>query len=176
MCWIFWFEIIILFEFGVWYSNSSGAGVKPNPFIHFTFQIQIPITNSNLLNKLNHLVSWSRLQNPNLHNQIQVISWWASSLHLQNQNPNPCWNPPPIHSQWKQSLPPKSACDLPTQHSTGFLFLSLAWAGRIHPPSALNIGYQQHTSPQNYVPDIWYRVIYRDMILNTGWYINSKYI
>jgi len=42
--------------------------------------------------------------------------------------------------------------------------------------SVLNIGYRRYTGQQNYVPDTGYRVIYRDMVLNTGWYINSKYI
>jgi len=34
--------------------------------------------------------------------------------------------------------------------------------------SVLNIGYRRYTGRQNYVPDIGYRVIYRDMVLNTG--------
>jgi len=33
-------------------------------------------------------------------------------------------------------------------------------------PNVLNIGYQRYIGRQNYIPDIEYRVIYRDMILN----------
>ena len=42
--------------------------------------------------------------------------------------------------------------------------------------SVLNIGYRRYTGEQNYIPDTGYRVIYRGMVLNTGWYINSQYI
>ena len=34
--------------------------------------------------------------------------------------------------------------------------------------SVLNIGYQRYTGWQNYIQDTGYRVIYRDMVLNTG--------
>ena len=34
--------------------------------------------------------------------------------------------------------------------------------------SVLNIGYRRYIGRQNYKPDIEYRVIYRDMVLNTG--------
>ena len=34
--------------------------------------------------------------------------------------------------------------------------------------SVLNIGYRRYIDQQNYKPDIEYRVIYRDMVLNTG--------
>jgi len=34
--------------------------------------------------------------------------------------------------------------------------------------SVLNIGYRRYIGRQNYVPDTGYRVIYRDMVLNTA--------
>ena len=34
--------------------------------------------------------------------------------------------------------------------------------------SVLNIGYRRYTGRKNYIPDTGYRVIYRDMVLNTG--------